>query len=260
MVRCAAVPSGDELVGLIPAAGRARRLGALPCSKEILPVGVRDSPHGPALRVACDCLLELLRTGGACRAFVILREEKWDVARYLAAGDAWGLPLAHLYLPDSASLPESLDRAYPFVRDARVALGFPDVQLGPPDALARVAASQAETGADLVLGLVATDRPQTTDMVEVDAEGRVKRVEVRPATTALRLCWLLAVWGPAFTEHLHRAVARAPRAGEQQIGAVVAEAVACGLDVRGVELAGGWHRDLGTPEAWTAALREGLPA
>lgn len=252
------MPLRDELVGLIPAAGRARRLGALPCSKEILPVGFRETREGPALRVACDCLLELLRDGGVTRAFVVLREEKWDVARYLGAGDAWGLPLAHLCLPDSASLPESVDRAYPFVRGARVALGFPDVQLGPADAVARVAALQGETGADLVLGLLPTDQPHATDMVEVDAGGRVLLVEVRPERTALRLCWLLAVWGPEFTEHLHRAVAEAPRSGELQIGAVVAGAVARGLDVRGVELPGGWFRDLGTPAALTAALREGL--
>jgi glucose-1-phosphate thymidylyltransferase len=251
-----------ELVALVPAAGHARRLGALPCSKEILPVAVVPPAGGaaaeepaPALRVACHCLLELLVAAGAGRGFFVLRTEKWDVARFLGSGDAVGLPLAYLALEASASLPASLDRAYPFVRGARVALGFPDVQLGPSDALARVAARQRESGADLVLGLFPTDRPATTDMVELDGGGRVRRVEVRPASSALRLCWLLAVWGPAFTEHLHRLVAAAPPSptGELQIGEVVRTALDAGLDVRGIEIPGGWFRDLGTAADLAAA-------
>lgn len=251
------MPSG-ELVGLVPAAGRALRLGPLPCSKEVLPVGVRDTPRGREVRVACDSLFECLRLSGAARAFVVLRDEKWDVARYLGPGDAHGLPLAYVCLRESASLPESLDRAQPFVLGSRVALGFPDVLLGPSDALARVAALQAESGADLALGLFPARRPETTDMVEVDAAGRVVRIEVRPAVTALRSCWLLAVWGPRFTEHLHDAVAAAREGagGELQIGAVVAGALAAGLDVRALEIPDGWYRDVGTPEELAAVLRQ----
>jgi glucose-1-phosphate thymidylyltransferase len=251
------VPPGD-LVGLVPAAGRARRLGPLPCSKEVLPIGVRDTPRGPAVRVACDSLLESLRLAGAARAVVVLRDDKWDVARYLGPGDAHGVPLAYLCLRDSASLPESLDRARPFVAGARVALGFPDVQLGPPEALARVAALQAQSGADLVLGLFPARRPETTDMVELDAGGRVARIEVRPVVTTLRSCWLLAVWGPTFTDHLHGAVAAAGEAAgeELQIGAIVAGALSAGLDVRALEIAGGWHRDVGTPEELAAMMGE----
>lgn len=255
------MPPG-ELVGLVPAAGRALRLGPLPCSKEVLPVGVRDTPRGREVRVACDSLFESLRVAGAARAFVVLRDEKWDVARHLGPGDAHGLPLAYVCLRESASLPESLDRARPFVLGARVALGFPDVLLGPSDALARVAALQAETGADLALGLFPARRPETTDMVEVDAAGRVVRIEVRPVVTTLRSCWLLAVWGPRFTEHLHEMVAEAVAAAreaasaELQIGAVVAGALAAGLDVRAVEIPDGWYRDIGTPEDLAAVLRQ----
>ncbi|HXT22146.1 MAG TPA: hypothetical protein VN811_06620 [Thermoanaerobaculia bacterium] len=255
-----------ELVGIIPAAGRAQRLGELPCSKEVLPVGFRATPDGPVVRVACDCLLDALRVAGAARAYVVLRDDKADIARHLGTGERWDLPLAYVSLSESASLPESLDRAYPFVRGARVALGFPDVQLGPADALARVAARQAETGADLVLGLFPTERPETTDMVEVNGEGKVVRIEVRPRETSLRHCWLLAVWGPAFAEHLHEMVAesRASRAGtaasELQMGAVVAGALERGLDVRGVEIEGGWFRDVGTPEDLAAVMRQGAEA
>jgi glucose-1-phosphate thymidylyltransferase len=265
MLPSGAVPNA-ELVGLIPAAGRARRLGNLPFSKELLPVGWRDGATGPQPRLACDGLLESMRQAGAARAFVVLRDDKLDVARHLGDGASCGVPLAYLCLPDSASLPESLDRVHPFLRGERVALGFPDVQLGPPDALARVAALQLDTGADLALGLFPADRPETTDMVDLDDSGRdpgrVRRVEVRPVATRLRLCWVLAVWGPRFAEHLHDAVAAGSRVdtergSELQIGAVVAGAVDAGLDVRGVEIPGGWYRDVGTPAGLAAAWREG---
>ena len=53
-----------NVVGLIPAAGRAERLGPLPCSKELLPIGFRETPRGPAPKVAGHYLLERFRAAG----------------------------------------------------------------------------------------------------------------------------------------------------------------------------------------------------
>jgi hypothetical protein len=36
----------DEVIGLIPCAGRASRISPLPCSKEVLPVGLRRTSDG----------------------------------------------------------------------------------------------------------------------------------------------------------------------------------------------------------------------
>jgi NDP-sugar pyrophosphorylase family protein len=101
--------------------------------------------------------------------------------------------------------------------------------------------------------------------VELDSSGRVVRVEVRPRATSLRLCWVLAVYGPVFTEHQHGFVAEAQRRragggrdeGELQIGAVVSSAVERGLVVHGVEIEGGRFRDIGTPEDLAAIREEG---
>jgi glucose-1-phosphate thymidylyltransferase len=253
------------IVGLIPAAGRAERLGPLPCSKELLPVGFRETPRGPALMVAGHCLLERFRAGGVERAFMILHESKWDVPRYFGTGEVAGVSLAYLSIPGSRSVPETVDRAFPFVADSLVALGFPDVIFEPADAYAPLIARQAATGADLVLGLFPAANPRTTDMVELGEDGRVLRVEVRPETTALRYNWLIAVWSPVFTRFLHAAVEEAlkapasPAAPELQIGAVVRAAVTAGLHVEGVEFPGGTWRDVGTLPELAAALRA-LPA
>lgn len=246
-----------DLLGLIPAAGRAVRLGPLPCSKELLPIGFRETPGGPVPKVAGHYLLERFRAGGIRRVFMVLHESKVDVPRYFGTGEIADVALAYLTIPGSRSVPETLDRAFPFTEGTVVALGFPDVIFQPMDAYARLVARQAETAADLVLGLFPTARFRTTDMVEVAPDGRVARVEVRPESTALRFNWLIAVWGPAFTRFLHETVRNAPAGeGELQIGAVVQGAVEAGLHVEGVPFPEGSYRDIGTPGELAAALRE----
>ncbi len=247
----------SPLLGLIPAAGRAERLGPLPCSKELLPIGFRETPRGPAPKVAGHYLLERFRAGGIRKAFMVLHESKVDVPRYFGTGEIADLSLAYLTIPGSRSVPETLDRAFPFVEGAVVALGFPDVIFQPIDAYARLVERQAATAADLVLGLFPTERFRTTDMVELGPDGRVVRVEVRPESTVLRFNWLIAVWGPAFTHFLHEAVQKTPAGeGEFQIGTVVRGAVEAGLHVEGVEFPEGSYRDVGTPSELAAAMSE----
>jgi glucose-1-phosphate thymidylyltransferase len=245
------------LLGLIPAAGRAERLGSLPCSKELLPIGFRETPQGPSPKVAGHYLLERFRAGGISKVFMVLHESKVDVPRYFGTGEIADVALAYLMIPGSRSVPETLDRAFPFIEGAVVALGFPDVIFQPVDAYAQLVERQAAKAADLVLGLFPTERFRTTDMVELAPDGRVVRVEVRPESTTLRFNWLIAVWGPAFTRFLHEAVRKAPAGeGEFQIGAVVQGAVEAGLHVEGVEFPGGSYRDIGTPAELAAAMRE----
>ncbi len=250
-------PSFLPLIGLIPAAGRAVRLGPLPCSKELLPIGFRNTERGPVIKVAAHYLLERFRVGGIRRIFMVLDESKQDIPRYFGNGEIADVDLSYIAISGSRSVPETLDRAYPFVEGSLVALGFPDVIFEPLDAYARLGERQAATGADLVLGLFPAERFRTTDMVELTPDGRVVRVEVRPRSTSLRFNWLIAVWGPAFTGFLHAAVGKAPpEESELQIGAVVQGAVDSGLHVEGVEFPEGSYRDIGSPGELAAAMRE----
>jgi glucose-1-phosphate thymidylyltransferase len=221
-----------------------------------LPIGFRETPAGPVPKVAGHYLLERFQAGGVRRALMVLHESKWDVPRYFGTGEMADVALAYLSIPGSRSVPETLDRAFPFTEEAIVALGFPDVIFEPIDAYARLIERQAATGADLVLGLFPTERFRTTDMVELGPDGRVRRVEVRPERTTLRFNWLIAVWGPAFTRLLHEAVRDRSMEEELQIGAVVQAAVASGLHVEGVEFPEGSYRDIGTPDQLAAAIRE----
>ncbi len=246
-----------HVVGLVPAAGSASRLGRLPCSKEIFPVAPGDAARP---RVACDYLLEGFRTAGIRRALILLRKGKWDVPALLGDGAELGLSLAYLALAPTAGVPETLDAAYPFVEDCRVALGFPDIRFEPRDAFVHLLRRQQETGAAVVLGLFPTRRCDKADMVELGADGRIRRIVIKQADSGLEYCWSIAVWGPDFSRFLHRRVAaerHAPRPdGELYIGDVVRAAIDDGLPVVGVPFPHGSVHDFGTPEDLAAVFAD----
>jgi glucose-1-phosphate thymidylyltransferase len=241
-------PDAAELVGLVPMAGRARRLGPAASSKEILPVAL----PGGGERPICDWLFASLRAAGVRRAVVVLRHGKQDVRDLLGDGRRVGLELEWMLVEESGSVPESLDRAYERVRGLRVATGFPDVVALPVDGLALVAARQLATGADVALGLVPTDRPDKSDMVELDAaERRILSIAIKPATSSLRYTWITASWGPRFTEYLHAWRARpwpSAAAREPFVSDVLLAALADGLTIEPVLFPHGAHLDIGTPD------------
>ncbi len=254
------------VIGLIPAAGRADRLGALPCSKEIYPLGFDADAGGTSRpRPVCGRLLESLALAGVSRAFVLLRKGKWDIPALLGDGDRFGLPLAYLALEPTASVPETLDRAYPFIAEATVALGFPDIVVEPGDAYRQLLRRLRASDAAVVLGLFPTDQSWKCDMVELD-EGPPKRAQVecrnvqrsviKQAETSLRYTWSLAVWGPRFSRYLHDFVARSSSENggvesggvETYVGDVIQSAIDDGMEVIGERFEAGSFLDVGTPE------------
>jgi glucose-1-phosphate thymidylyltransferase len=86
-----------EIIGLLPAGGQATRIAPLPCSKELYPIGFRATSEEATLRpkVVCHYLLERMRLAGAGRAYIILRQGKWDIPTYLGDGTLVELPLAY---------------------------------------------------------------------------------------------------------------------------------------------------------------------
>lgn len=237
------------MIGLLPAAGRATRLGPLPCSKEIYPVGVPTAAASDAgVRVACSWALEGFAEAGISKIFVILGDGKWDIPTYFDRVGTPGLDLAYLTRPSSPGLPFTLDRAHRHVADQTVALALPDIAFEPASALAELAETLRGREADLALGLFPTTAVTASDMVETDEEGWVRRVRVKQPESGLRHAWALAVWGPRFTALLHRSVTEHVTDTERELhlGQLFQTAVADGLSVRSVTFEQGWFRDLGT--------------
>ncbi len=206
----------------------------------------------------CGFLLAALRKAGVGKAFILLRRGKWDIPALLGSGSD-GLEFAYRVLEPTASVPETLDGAYPFTAEATVALGFPDTIFEPTDAyvhlLRRLDAEDGEKP-QVVLGCVPSDRSENTDMVDADAAGRVRRIVVKQADTGLRYAWIIAVWTPAFSRFLHDAVAAGPTPGRELYpGHVIQAAVDAGMRVDAVHFPQGRFLDVGTPEDLERARR-----
>lgn len=250
-----------ELVGLIPAGGRATRLGERQGSKEVLPLHL--SGGRAAARLVCQDLLEVFAAGGVERAYVLLRDGKWDVPATLGDGAAFGPRLAYLVGPPTAGVPFTLDRAYPFVAGCEVAIGFPDILLAPRDLLLRLRAHHHAAGTDGSLALLPCDRPQASDLVCLDRHGLVERIEIKPRATDLNLTWALAIASPRLVDFLHGWVAAAPErhpSGREWFASdVLLAATAHGLAIGGLEIPEGRALDIGTPESLARAEREGWP-
>ncbi|NTU85183.1 MAG: dTDP-glucose pyrophosphorylase [Chloroflexales bacterium] len=260
-----------EIVGLIPAAGRATRIAPLPCSKELYPIGFRLADDGQSVRPkpVGQYLLEHFRGGGAERALIIVRKGKWDIPEYFGDGSALGLSLGYLIMNLPHGAPYTLDQAYPFVRDATVLFGFPDILFEPDDAFPRLVARLDATGADVVLGLFPTDQPHLADPVVFDDQGRIRDILVKPPQSDLRFTWVVAAWAPSFTQFLHEYLARLEaeaardpdaRRRELYMSHVLVAAISAGLRVEGLHLPGAHFLDIGVPHNLVRALRHQLAA
>ena len=184
--------SSMEVIGLIPAGGVVKRLAPLPCSKEIYPVGFTESDNKRERRpkAVCQYLLEKMRFAGIRKAFVVLRSGKWDIPSYLGDGKMLDMQLAYLMMDLPYGPPYTLNQASPFVKDALVAFGFPDILFHGNDGFEKLLAHQKKTSADIVLGLFPADQPAQMDMIDIEENCRVREIVIQPHgahTLALQL-------------------------------------------------------------------------
>jgi glucose-1-phosphate thymidylyltransferase len=201
--------SEREIVGLIPAAGIADRIAPLPCSKELYPVGFRSSANGGLRpKAACIYLLEKMRVAGIKKAFIILRHGKWDIPAFLRDGSTVDMSFAYLIMKSPFGPPYTLNEGYPFVKQATVAFGFPDIIFKTADPFGKLIRRQSITGADVVLGIFPAPEPKKVDMVEVEQNGRVRSINIKPRRTQAKYTWLVAVWTPNFSGFMHEYLAR----------------------------------------------------
>lgn len=252
------------IVGLLPAAGTAARLSPLPCSKEIFPIGFHSSESKIGLRpkVSAHYLIEKMQRAGAQKAYFILRGGKWDIPAYFGDGGMVGLPLGYLMMGRPDGVPFTLDQAYPFVGEATVLFGFPDILFQPGDAFVRLLDRQAETGASLVIGLFPAHQPHKMDMVDLGPHGRVLGIKIKPRRTHLRFTWIIAVWDNRFSDFMHEFVAHrktlqldAASRHELYLGDVIQAAIQEGERVENVLFSDGSYIDIGTPEDLSAAVQ-----
>jgi glucose-1-phosphate thymidylyltransferase len=243
-----------DIVGLVPMAGHATRLAPLPCSKELYPVTLQYREGGGRAKVVSEYLLERMRHAGIGRAFLVIRDGKWDIPAFYNDGTTLvGIDLAYVIARLPYGPPFSLDAAYPFVKDAIVAMGFPDILFWPEDAFSQLLARQAESNADLVLGLFQMPANRIDDTVEFDDRGQVRQVHVQQRVPNLTYTWNVAVWTPRFTQFMHEHLREHREAGQAPdkeliVGDILRAAVHAGLPVQAIPFPEGRSLDIGTPE------------
>lgn len=259
-----------EIIGLVPAAGKASRLSPLPFSKELYPVTLFPEAAGeePKPKGVCLHLLRGMQRAGAGKVFIVIRKGKWDIPGYLGDGEHLNLHIAYLMMGVPDGVPYTLDQAFPFSKDAIVTFGFPDIIFQPKDAFSQLLARQSERNSDMVLGLFTADNPRDVDMVDIHPDGRVRDIQIKPMETRLRYTWLMAVWTPVFSSFMHDFVrtgwngttegtemSRFGQAGELFMGTIIQSAVDRDLRIDSVVFENGKYLDMGSPESIAKAMR-----
>jgi glucose-1-phosphate thymidylyltransferase len=213
-------------------------------------------------KVVSHYLLEKMRLAGITNAYIVLRPGKWDIPAYFGDGSTLNMHLAYLMLGVPFGVPFTLDQAYPFVRHAAVAFGFPDILFEPEDGFVRLLARCSETSADIILGLFPANHPSKEDTVDFNSSGIVREITLRPSESSLRYTWGIAVWSPNFTEFLHGWVRDNSNNGAHDVeltaGHAIRAAIHAGLRVDALILNEEPYLDIGTPDDLLLAVKNNI--
>jgi len=252
----------QEVIGLVPAGGQATRISPLPCSKELYPIGFRkvDGADGLRPKVVAHYLLEKMCLAGVRKAYIILRQDKWDIPSYFGDGTMIDMNLGYLMMRLPFGPPYTLDQAYSFVRHSVVVFGFPDILFEGDDAFVKLLDRLDATEANVVLGLFPVKSPWTMDMVELGNNDEVRSIVIKPPATDLEYGWIIAVWTSVFTEFLHEhllslqrrlgqdSTTGPPHQSELSVGHVFQAALQDGLRFQAVRFPNQSFVDIGTPQ------------
>lgn len=236
----------NDLIGLIPAAGKGLRLG-LPYPKELYPI-IRDGRYTPV----SQHIVENLIMAGADQLILVINETKHQLIGYFGDGDHFGRPITYVYQnPErrgsggSAGLSQALDSAYHLFRGRRVLFGMPDTIIEPRTGFVPLKEGLGET-VDVHLGLFPTTEPEQMGMVDHDPDGGVRSIRDKQPDIGLQHCWGIVAWGPVFGEYLHARLEAQPGV---DFATILNAALAEGLRFRATVLAGGSYTDVGTYES-----------
>ena len=235
----------DDWIGLIPAAGKGLRLG-LPYPKELYPV-IRNNRYKPVSQFVVENLVAC----GVQHIVFVVNETKGQLIGYFGNGSRFGCHASYVVqeqfdsqnVSTSPGLAHALDSAYHLTCGKTVFFGMADTIMQPRDLFQQIyRAAQPED--DVLLALFPTTHPEKFGMVE-HAGSRVVQIVDKPAQTQLTEMWGCIIWRPRFTEFLHQTLLSTRHV---DFAAIMNDAIAGGLQFRGVLVNDGNYIDLGTYE------------
>ena len=236
----------ENLIGLIPAAGRGERL-KLPFPKELYPVD-----HDGIYKPVSQFILENLTSSGVDHVVFVINATKHQVIHYYGDGHKFNCRISYVVQETRGSensstspgLAHAIDAAFHLIRNKTVFFGMADTIIEPTDIFAQ-AYQDASSEEDVILGVFPTDEPHKFGAVKLNPDKSVDRIEDKQENTKLNEMWGFIIWRSKFTEYLHDCV----QAGESDFGKLMNDAIAKeGMKFRGHRVVAGKYLDMGTFE------------
>ena len=248
----------NNIVGLIPCAGNASRLGVLPFSKELYPICLDERDGERRVKVVSSYLIEHMKDAGVKNFHLIIKEGKKDIPTYFNKLKKLNINLSYHVTKVDYGVPFSLNTAYPFIRDKIVCIGFPDILFKPKKVYNQLL-TKLSSNADIsiVLGVMPISRTEKWDMIEYDANNKIKSIVIKSTTEKrLKYGWFCAVWNSKFSDYLNSYIldlykeksSQELKNSEIYIGDVIRAAIKNQYSVESVIFEEGTCLDIGTPE------------
>ena len=248
----------NNIVGIVPCAGLGTRLGLLPFSKELFPIGQKRYRGKEVPKVACDYLIDHMLNAGVTNIHFILRKGKWDIPAYFGGGLDHDFNSCYHLADYSYGVPFSVNQTFPFTKDKIIVLGFPDILFKPENAFQKLIKElENNDKIDIVLGVMPVLRPDKWDMVELDNEGNVIDLIIKSVKGKHQpFGWTIAAWKPQFSEFLNHKISTllVERTNEEleineiYFGHIIMDAIKNGMNVGSVVFENGNCLDIGTSE------------
>jgi dTDP-glucose pyrophosphorylase len=232
--------------GIVPAAGQGSRMQPLAFSKELLPVGSRRDGERERPRAVSEYLVERLVLGGADKLCFVISPGKSDILEYYGGG-VFSASVFYAVQPHASGLCDAVFRALPLIApEENVLVGLPDTIWFPDDALA----SLPDGGLSFLLFPV--ERPELFDAVVLDADDRVREIQVKRPGAASNWIWGAFKMSGGVLRELHE-LWRERQESDEYVGTLVNAWLERGGTATGVR-AGRSYVDVGTVRGYREAV------
>jgi glucose-1-phosphate thymidylyltransferase len=245
-----------NMIGIIPCAGRGSRLGHLPFSKELFPLGKKDRQGKESIKVTSEYLIDHMLDAGITNIHFVLRNGKWDIPSFYGGGMCFGFSATYHIADYAYGVPFSVYQVTKNAGDKDVILGFPDILFKPAHAYKQLlSALNNYNDTSIILGVMPILKPEKWDMVELDEDHIVKDIIIKSTLGKDQpFGWTIAAWKPAFSNFLNEKINSLLRDKTEEelqnneifFGHIVLDAMKAGMQVRSVVFPDGNCLDIGT--------------
>ena len=199
----------SEVIGIVPGAGRASRIGGF--FKELTPINVSelDSSH---FVVVSERIIELISSTGAAPIYFVLNTEKQLISEYFGRANLFpGKRILYANQDNTDQyygMPFAIDAVYYEARGKTVLLGMPDTLIEPDNSFKILLQRFRTHNADLELGLFKAKRGNFGGFVEFDRDtlkvlNHIDKTSPEFPSDRADNAWAIACWNGRFTEFMH---------------------------------------------------------